>query len=250
MSLYTPSVIAQNVAQVQAQIAEACARVNRPAESVILVAVSKKQPHQAVLAAVEGGVRHFGENRVEEAEDKIPRVTAVLPPYTDEALTWHMIGHVQSRKVRAVVAHFDLVHSVDSLPLASKLSRMAEKGGRVLPLHLQINVSGEASKSGFAAQAWTEDPAQRAELLMAVRHVAALPGVTLRGLMTMAPFVDDAAVLRQTFASLRGLRDLLAESLGTPLPDLSMGMTNDYPIAIEEGATHVRIGRAIFGERL
>ena len=160
-----------------------------------------------------------------------------------------MIGHIQSRKAKDVVPLFEVVHSVDTLKLAERLARFADEQGRTLDAFLEVNISGEASKSGLNAAGWDTDPAMRDRLWAEVGAMLALPGLRVRGLMTMAPIVDDVEQARPVFAALRGLRDALSRSLGVPLPDLSMGMTDDYPVAIEEGATFVRIGRAIFGER-
>ncbi len=235
--------IADNLARVREQMAAACARVGRDPAEVTLVAVSKTHPAAAVLEAAAAGVQHFGENRVEESAAKIPAVV------TDQPLTWHMIGHIQSRKAKEIPPLFQVVHSVDTLKLAERLSRlMDERGGR-LDVLLEVNISGETSKAGFSAFGWQRDPARRAALWQEVRQIAALPGLNLRGLMTMAPIVEQMEQARPVFVDLAALRSALAESLPVTLPDLSMGMTDDYPIAIEEGATLVRIGRAIFGER-
>lgn len=237
--------IADNLAIVRARIADACAVAGRGPADVTLIAVSKTHPAQSVVEAAEAGVQHFGENRVEEAESKIGAVTrATTPP-----LTWHMIGHIQSRKAKDVVSLFDAVHSVDTLKLAERLSRLAMERGRVLDALLEINVSGEASKHGFAAAGWQHDAAVRDAMWADVGATLALPGLRVRGLMTMAPIVADIEQARPVFAGLRELRDALATGFGVALPDLSMGMTDDYPVAIEEGATFIRIGRAIFGER-
>jgi PLP dependent protein len=226
-----------NVERVQAQIADACARVNRDPGEVTLVAVSKTRPSADVLAAVEAGVQHFGENRVEEASNKIPAIHALV--------TWHMIGHIQSRKARHIPDLFQVVHSVDSVKLAEKLSQQAlDSGG--LDVLLQMNVSGEESKSGFAAYHWRQ---ARDGLWQHIRQVLALPGLRVQGLMTIAPIVARIEDVRPLFAELAALRAALAEDFEVSLPELSMGMTDDFPVAVEEGATMVRIGRAIFGER-
>ena len=226
-----------NVERVQAQIADACARVNRDPGEVTLVAVSKTRPSADVLAAVEAGVQHFGENRVEEASNKIPAIHAPV--------TWHMIGHIQSRKARHIPDLFQVVHSVDSVKLAEKLSQQAlDSGG--LDVLLQMNVSGEESKSGFAAYHWRQ---ARDGLWQHIRQVLALPGLRVQGLMTIAPIVARIEDVRPLFAELAALRAALAEDFEVSLPELSMGMTDDFPVAVEEGATMVRIGRAIFGER-
>ena len=238
--------IAANLEAVQARMAEACAQAGRNPSDVTLVAVSKTHPPADVLEAAAAGLQHFGENRVEESESKIPAVMAAF----GSPVTWHMIGHIQSRKAKDVVALFDVVHSVDTLKLAQRLSRFAQEQGRVLDALLEVNISGETSKSGLVAAGWETDPALRDRLWADVGAMLALPGLQVRGLMTMAPIVEDMEHTRPIFAGLRGLRDALARSFGVALPDLSMGMTDDYPVAIEEGATLVRIGRAIFGERI
>jgi PLP dependent protein len=238
--------IYDNIARVREQIAAACARVNRPTESVQLIAVSKTQSVEALMAAIDAGLHHFGENRVEDAE---PKITALRRDAHGYPLHWHMIGHIQSKKAKFIPPLFDLVHSVDSLELAQKLSVRAEEAGKRLPVLLQINVSGEASKSGFTALNWQHDPNLYAQVVQQTREVNALGGLELRGLMTMAPIVPQPEDARPVFAALSALRQALMQSLDLALPELSMGMTDDYTIAIEEGATMVRVGRAIFGER-
>lgn len=237
--------IAEQIEQVRAQIAAACANAGRSPAEVTLLAVSKTHPAQAVLEAIAAGVQHFGENRVEEAIDKIP----VVNDAASVAPVWHMIGHIQSRKARDIPGLFQVVHSVDSQKLAEKLSRLMVERGGSLDVLLEINVSGEASKSGLMAVNWSQDAAVRAALWASVKDILALPGLQVRGLMTMAPIVEDMEQARPVFADLAALRLALRESFDVLLPDLSMGMTDDYPVAIEEGATIVRVGRAIFGER-
>jgi PLP dependent protein len=237
--------IAENIAQVHTSIADSCARAGRSVSDVTLIAVSKTHPAEAVLEAVEAGVQHFGENRVEESAEKIPVVNAKLAV----PVTWHLIGHLQSRKAKDVPPLFGVVHSVDTVKLASKLSRLMVEGGGTLDILLEMNVSGEGSKEGFDAFNWANSPAIRDRVCAEVAEVAAMPGLHIRGLMTMAPIVEQMEQARPVFASLRGLRDTLTEVLGLALPELSMGMTDDFPAAIEEGATMVRVGRAIFGER-
>jgi len=234
-----------NVAQVQQRIAVACANVNRDPAEITLVAVSKKKPRAAILAAVAAGLQHFGENRVEESQVKIPETVDEL----DVPVTWHMVGHIQSRKTRYIPPLFDVVHSLDSLKLAEKLSRKLADDNDTLDVLLQMNVAGEEQKYGFEASNWQQDSAVREQVWQAVKQVLDLPGLNVRGLMTMAPIVDDVEQTRPVFADLAALRDALAADFDIELPDLSMGMTDDYPVAIEEGATLVRVGRAIFGER-
>jgi len=236
--------IAQRVEGIRAQIAAACARSDRNPQSVTLIAVSKTHPAQRVIEAAHAGITHFGENRVEEAA-KIALANAAVP-----GLTWHMIGHVQSRKAEDITATYDWVHSVDSLKIAERYARFAAARGKLLPVLLEINISGEASKEGYAAHRWQDDAAVRAALWDAVRGIVALPNLQVRGLMTVAPIADDSEQVRPTFHALRDLRDALAiEFPGAAWDTLSMGMTDDYAVAIEEGATMIRIGRAIFGER-
>ena len=237
--------IAENLLRVREQIAASCAKVGRDPASVTLVAVSKTHPASAVLEAVACGLQHFGENRVEESTTKIPAVRA----QTDLPLVWHMIGHIQSRKAKDVPPLYQVVHSVDTVKLAEKLSQATVERSGSLDVLLEINISGEASKAGFTAYDWEYDAEIRARLWQEVAQIAALPNLKLRGLMTMAPIVEDMQQARPIFAGLAGLKAALETSLGTTLPDLSMGMTDDYTVAIEEGATLVRIGRAIFGER-
>jgi pyridoxal phosphate enzyme (YggS family) len=227
----------ENLTRVRDRIASAAARANRNAAAITLVAVSKTHPVEALIAAYELGVRHFGENRVEEAATKLPVFRAAIG---DPAVVFHMIGHLQSRKAADAVAVFDRVHSVDSVKLAQRLARFATKP---LPILLEVNVSGEASKYGF-------DGARRNELFSAVEVIAQAPNLHLDGLMTMAPLVADPEQARPVFRALRELRDEIEARYSTvKLPHLSMGMTDDFEVAIEEGATLVRIGRAIFGER-
>ncbi len=237
--------IEQNLKEIHEVIAQACARANRNPASVTLVAVSKTHPPETILAAVRAGVQHFGENRVEEGSTKIP----IVIQQTSAPLTWHMVGHIQSRKAKDVLALFQVVHSLDSLKLAEKLSRLAVEHGRKLDALIEVNVSGEASKSGLAASGWSSEASVREPLWQEVGPILELPGLNVRGLMTMAPVVQEAEQARPIFASLSMLREHLSSTFHVALPDLSMGMTDDYPVAIEEGATMVRIGRAIFGER-
>jgi pyridoxal phosphate enzyme (YggS family) len=228
--------IAENVARVRARIAEACARAGRSPDEVTLVAVSKHRPPEAIAEAAAAGLTDFGENRVEEAGEKLPQI--------DLPLTWHMVGHVQSRKAADVTRLFDVVQSVDSVKLARRLSRFAEGP---LPVLLEVNVSGEAAKYGWQAAGWEHDRERRASLWDGAREVLALPNLRVVGLMTMAPIVDDMELARPVFVGLRRLRDALAGDFpAVGWSHLSMGMTDDYPVAVEEGATMVRIGRAIF----
>jgi pyridoxal phosphate enzyme (YggS family) len=229
-----------NLHNVQDRIAAAALRAGRNPSSITLVAVSKTQPVEALIEAYRLGVRHFGENRVDEALTKLP---AFKHAVNDSSVTFHMIGHVQSRKADEVAALFDRIHSVDSVKLAQRLDRFAAEHNKVLPILLEVNVSGEVSKYGFDGQA-------RAGLLSAANTIGQLPNLKLDGLMTMAPIVSVADQTRSIFRALRELRDEIESNLKIDLPQLSMGMTDDFEVAIEEGATLVRVGRAIFGERM
>jgi pyridoxal phosphate enzyme (YggS family) len=235
--------ISQNIEQVRENIAAACARVGRNPSEVTLVAVSKTHGSDAILQAIAAGAQHFGENRVEEAEGKIPEINR------QASVTWHMIGHIQSRKAKEIPALFQVVHSVDRIKMAARLSQAVVDAGKTLDVLLEVNVSGEASKGGLSAQGWQTDADVRSVVWQEVEGILALPGLRVRGLMTMAPIVEDMEQARPVFAGLASLRTALTDSFGIALPELSMGMTDDYPVAVEEGATIVRVGRAIFGMR-
>ena len=219
----TPT-IADRLAVVHERIAAACARSGRSPEDVTLIAVTKGFGPDAIQQAVSAGVRDIGENRVQEAQAKRGDLTN-LP------LTWHMIGHLQTNKVRAALALFDIIHSVDSVHLAEAIS---ERALTLVPAFLEVNAGAEPQKSGFSLD----------ELPAAFEQIAQLPNLEVRGLMTVAPIARLPEDVRPVFRSLARA----ARTLG--LRELSMGMTDDFEVAIEEGATHVRIGRAIFGERV
>jgi pyridoxal phosphate enzyme (YggS family) len=228
-----------NLSSVQERIAAAAGRVGRNPGEVVLVAVTKLEPPDVILAAYDLGLRHFGENRIEEAQQKVSDLPADI--------TWHMIGHIQSRKAREVLPLFDWVHSVDRTKIAHRLERFAADRPEPLPILLECNVSGESSKHCFAADRWAEDVEQGRSLFGAIEEIVALPHLQVQGLMTMAPIVADAEQARPVFVQLRGLRDELATSFPQAgWQHLSMGMTDDFEVAIEEGATLVRVGRAIF----
>lgn len=210
------------------------ATVNRQ-DTVTLVAVSKTVSPSLVLEAYRAGQRVFGENRVQEAAAKMAEVSPDAP----DAI-WHLIGHLQSNKARQAAKWFDVVESVDSLRLARRLEAEVEKEERRLPILLEVNVGGEESKEGFSVD----------ELDHAAAEVAELPHLVVTGLMTVAPLVDNPEAVRPVFRELRLLRDRLRGRPGLEgCEELSMGMTNDFRVAIQEGATIVRVGRAIFGER-
>jgi pyridoxal phosphate enzyme (YggS family) len=232
-----------NLRGVEARIAAAARRSGRDPAGITLVAVTKTQPPEVIRAAYDLGLRHFGENRVEEAEAKAGHLPADI--------VWHMIGHVQSRKAKRVIPLFHLVHSVDSVNLARRLDRLCADRVQPLPVFLECNVSGEASKYGFAADRLAENDDLWDSLLSDVKEIVALPHLQAQGLMTMAPIMPDPERARPVFRLLRQLRDELAAAF--PQADwrhLSMGMTDDFEVAIEEGATLVRVGRAIFAPEL
>jgi PLP dependent protein len=240
--------IERNLQQVQQRIGEAAARAGRDPSAVQLVAISKTFPPEAILRAYEAGARHFGENRVEDALPKIAAVSAALG--ASASPTWHMVGHVQGRKAGEVLQAFDVLHSLDSARLGERLDRLAVPGRRRLPVLLECNVSGEESKFGFDLAGWEHEPARLAAFVAVIYALADLPALELRGLMTMAPLAADPEDARPVFASLRALRDVLRERCpDCAWPELSMGMTDDFEVAIEEGATMVRVGRAVFGTR-
>jgi pyridoxal phosphate enzyme (YggS family) len=231
--------IEAGLASVRARIAQAAERVRRDPEDVGLVAVTKGYPPSFIRLAHALGLRNFGENRVEEALPKLDELADL------DGLVWHMVGHVQSRKARAVAPRFDIVHSVDRMKLALRLDRFAGEAGRRLPVLLECNVSGEISKAGWALSerdAWQG-------VLPVFGEVLAQQNLEVRGLMTMAPFTADHERVREVFRSLRELRDYLEQELPGHWQELSMGMSSDFEIAIEEGATLVRVGQAIFGPR-
>jgi pyridoxal phosphate enzyme (YggS family) len=218
-----------------------------------LVGVSKTHPLETVIAAYQAGLRHFGENRADEGRAKAEGLAEWLEPHpASEVAHWHFIGHVQSRQVETVLAGgFALVHSIDSLKLAQRFARLIEQEGRQpLNILLQCNVSGEASKSGFELSCWRTDKSQLAAFLETVEQIAELRSLTIQGLMTMAPLVEEPEETRPTFQSLAALREKLQQELPQiRWQQLSMGMTDDFEVAVEEGATLLRVGRAIFGER-
>ena len=226
--------IARNLKAVQDRIADTCARMGRDPRTVRLVSVTKTMGPETVRLAIQAGAVLFGENYIQEAREKCE----ILAPYP---VSWHFIGHLQSNKARYAVRLFDLIHSVDSLRLATELDREARKIGKVQKILIQINIGNEASKSGIAAES--------AETLM--RSLSGFSNISVQGLMVIPPFFDEPERVRPYFRGLRELRDSLMKSAmgGISLDELSMGMTGDFEAAIEEGATLVRIGTAIFGER-
>ncbi len=227
--------IARNLAQVREEIAAAARAAGRKPEEIRLIAVSKTHPPEAVAAAIAAGQVDFGENTVQEALTKIPL-------YKGKPVTWHMIGHLQSNKARFIPGNFAWVHSVDSLKLAQRLSRLAQEKGVVLDTLFEVNVTRDPAKHGLSP----EELAPVLDTLLKEGH----PGLRLRGLMTIGPYPATEADSRACFARLRELRDDCRQRFGLKdFTELSMGMSGDYAAAIREGATMVRIGTAIFGER-
>jgi hypothetical protein len=241
------------------RIAAAARRASRDPAEVQCVVVTKTHPVETIQQLLAAGVTHLGENRIQEAAHKIDALA-----HAREHITWHLIGHVQRNKAKNAVGLFDIIHSLDSVRLAETLDQQYAKRVQAahpavsassvsdsrLPVLLQVNVSGEASKEGFSLPGGVENQAALASLLADIEHILALPHLHVQGLMTVAPFVDDETVVRSTFRSLRLLRDHLAQYFPQAAWDtLSMGMTDDFELAIEEGATVVRIGRAVLGER-
>jgi PLP dependent protein len=225
------SSIAENLARVREQIAQVAAKANRNADDVELVAISKTHDAAKVREAVEAGQTLFGESRVQEARVKIPE----LPSNS----RWHFVGHLQKNKIRHALPLFELIHSVDSLALAQDINRIAEEDGLHPRVLLEVNVAGEGSKFGFTPEKLRED----------LENLLALPRLSILGLMTIPPIAEEAEASRKYFVQLRELRDRLQTEFHVDLAQLSMGMTQDFAIAVEEGATLARVGTAIFGER-
>lgn len=228
--------LAARLAGIRARITDAAKRAGRDPDEIKLVAISKTHPASAIKRVIEFGAVDIGENRVQEAEEKISRIGR-------EAARWHLVGHLQANKARRAVNLFDVIHSLDSLDLARRLDRLcAEEGRERLAVLIQVNLGQEETKSGI----------DESELTHLVDNLGPLTRLDLIGLMTLPPFFDDPEQSRPFFRRLRKLRDELAArgAFGGGKSELSMGMTHDFEVAIEEGATMVRIGTAIFGERL
>ena len=223
--------LAENFEKIQQRIRAACGRCNRGPDSVTLLAVTKSQPPEMIRAATDCGQILFGENKVQEAKAKIPLCPG--------RLRWHFIGHLQSNKCRNAVALFEMIQSVDSLPLAQEISQRAGQAAKTMPILLEVNVAGEASKFGY----------QPERLLAELKEINALPRIEIHGLMTVPPWSEEPEKARPHFRRLRELKQEGEQILGVPLPHLSMGMSGDFETAIEEGATMVRIGTALFGPR-
>jgi PLP dependent protein len=223
--------IAENLDRVREQIASAAANSGRSADDIELVAITKTHPAEHVREAIEAGQTLFGESRVQEARAKIPELSLNI--------RWHFVGHLQKNKVRQTLPLFEMIHSVDSLALAQDINRIAEEDGLYPRVLLEVNVAGEGSKFGFSPAALGEQ----------MEALLALPRLSIGGLMCIPPLAVESEDSRKFFVQVRELRDSLEKELSLKLPQLSMGMTQDFPIAIEEGATLVRVGTAIFGER-
>ena len=223
--------LAANFKMIRQRIRAACQRAGRNPDSVTLLAVSKTHPPETIKAAVDCGQIYFGENKVQEAKAKIPLCPGKL--------RWHFIGHLQSNKCRDAVELFEMIQSVDSLSLAQEINKRAEQAARRLPVLMEVNVAGEASKFGY--------PPER--LLAELKYLNALPRLEIRGLMTVPPWSPEAEDSRLHFRRLRELKERAETVLGAPLPHLSIGMSGDFEVAIEEGATMVRVGTALFGPR-
>lgn len=222
---------AANLSSIRQRITAACTRSGRAPESVMLLAVSKTHPPEAIREAVNDGQLFFGENKIQEAKAKIP-----LSP---GKARWHFIGHLQSNKVRDAVELFEMIQGVDSLAIAREISKRAEQAAKTMPVLLEVNVAGEASKFGY----------QPAQLLAELETLNALPRIEIHGLMAIPPYAPAPERARPYFQRLRELKTECEKLLGAPLPHLSMGMSGDFETAIEEGATIVRLGTALFGER-
>lgn len=226
--------IKDNVAEVESRIQAACDRSGRKRDEVTLIAVSKTKPVSDIYRVMETGIKDYGENKVQELCDKIEIIT--------EPLKWHMIGHLQRNKVKYIVDKVCLIHSVDSLRLAEQISREAIKKGVEVDILIEVNVAEETTKFGLSTE----------EVIQLVTDVSKLPGIHVKGLMTVAPFTDDPEDNRPYFRNLKQLAVDIAEKNidNVTMSQLSMGMTGDYEVAIEEGATMVRVGTGIFGARI
>jgi PLP dependent protein len=223
--------LAGNIAAVEKRIRSACDRAERDRDSVALLAVAKGQPPHLIRAAADLGLMLFGENRIQEAKIKIGQCPG--------RLRWHMIGHLQSNKCREAVRLFEMIQSVDSLALAREIQKHADKEARTIQVLLETNVAGESTKFGFTPE----------RLLADLIEVNALHRIEIHGLMTIAPWTQEPERVRPILRQLRVLKESCEQILGAPLPHLSMGMTSDFEVAIEEGATIIRLGTALFGER-
>jgi hypothetical protein len=234
--------IASNLEEIRERMAQAARRAGRNPTEVALMAVSKTHPASAILEAIAAGQTLFGENRVQELAAKREQLGAQASPASYVNAKFRLIGHLQSNKAARAVELFDAIDSVDSLRLAQRLNQEAERLGRTLDVLLEINIGGEAAKTGFGPNSTTE-------LRLLLQAQPSLPNLAIRGLMTVPPYTEDPEGAREFFRRLRQLRDQLRASTGLALPELSMGMSHDFEVAIEEGSTCVRVGTSIFGDR-
>ena len=225
------SFLADNLNSIQQRIRAGCERAGRAPDSVTLLAVSKTHPPETIGEAADCGQLLFGENKIQEAKAKIPLCPGKC--------RWHFIGHLQSNKVRDGVELFEMIQGVDSLALAREISKRCEQASKRMPILLEVNVAGEASKFGYKPE----------QLLAELNELNALPKIEIHGLMTIPPYTTDPEKARPYFRRLRELKERAEAVLGAPLPHLSMGMSGDFEVAIEEGATMVRVGTALFGPR-
>jgi PLP dependent protein len=223
--------LVENISRARQRISEACGRAGRDPATVALLAVTKTQPPDVVTEAARAGLSIFGESKVQEAKSKIPLCPG--------RISWHMIGHLQSNKAREAVSLFSMIQSVDSLHLAEELNKRAEQASKTMPILLEVNIVGEANKFGYKPE----------QLLQELSALNALPRLEIHGLMTVPPWSPLPERVRPVFAKLRDLKTQCEHLLGAPLPHLSMGMSHDFEVAVEEGATMVRIGTALFGDR-
>jgi hypothetical protein len=223
--------IPQNLARIHERMESAANRSGRDIADIRLVAVSKTHPPDTIRSAWDAGQRVFGENRVQDALPKMPDLPAEME--------WHFIGHLQTNKIRKALPHFALFHGIDNSDLARQMNRISGELGLKTRILLEVNVSGEESKFGYSPDT----------LIRELPELLEWPNLQIDGLMTMAPYSDNPETARPVFAALRKLRDELAKQMGHPLTELSMGMSGDFEIAIEEGATIVRVGSSIFGAR-
>ena len=225
------STMEERIAAVQSRIQTACARSRRSVDEVSLIAVSKTHGPEAVKAAADAGLMIFGENKVQEAAAKIP----LSPGH----VSWHLVGHLQRNKAAKAAELFDMIHSMDSVRILEALDRACDEVGKTMKVLIETNVSGEASKFGVKPE----------ELSTVLEAASRMNRIEVRGLMTMPPFFDDPEKTRPHFVRLRELRDAAQKETGIALPELSMGMSHDFEVAIEEGAHWIRVGTAIFGSR-
>ena len=223
--------LAENLDSIQQRIRAACERAGRDASSVTLLGVTKGQPPEAVNEAARLGLTFLGENKIQEAKAKIPLCSGKL--------RWHFIGHLQTNKCRDAVELFEMIESVDSLHVAQEISKRAEQASKTMPILLEVNLAGESSKFGYSPE----------KLLAELSQINALPRLEIHGFMTVPPYTTNAENVRPVFRRMRELKERAEQALGAPLPHLSMGMSGDFEVAIEEGATIVRVGTALFGPR-